>query len=137
MTSITFDQAHGLAPVVEKIKQSIQTSVLVTAITSACVGISLPEVVVPLTKLIEQIIVSSQWSDIESSIAGAIDCGGFQLGDEALSVIADAFKTRSLRQYTGNFGNMVMDAWNLHQIDDTGSIAGGEAVLEFVQKYKN
>ena len=131
------DQATVVAPVVENIKHSIQTSVLVSATTSACIGISLPEVVEPLSNLIELIMMFSQWSDIELSVAAAIDCGQFNLGDEAKSVIMDAFRRLSLRQYRGNFGNLIVDAWKLHQIDDTGSIACGEAVLEFVQMYKN
>jgi hypothetical protein len=130
------DQVKKIAPVVENIKHSIQTSVLVTATTSAIAGTSLPMVVEPLTNLIELIMLLSQWCDIESSVATAIDCGQFHLGDEAKSVIMDAFRRRSLRQYVGNFGNLIVDAWKLHQIDDTGSIASGEAVFEFVQKYK-
>jgi len=141
LTSISFeaigdDQVKGIAPVVEKIKHSIQSSVLVTATTCACVGISLPEVVEPLTNFIELIMMFSQWSDIESSVTAAIDCSQFHLGDDVKSVLIDAFRRRSLRQNSGNFGSMIGDVWKMHQIDDTGSIAGGEAVLEFVQKYK-
>lgn len=141
MTSISFDevgddQVKGITPVIENVKHSIQKVVLLTAVTSVCVGLSLPDVVEPLTKLIEQIMLFSQWSDIESSVSTAIDCVQFHLGDEAKSVIMDAFIRRSQRQSTGNFGNMIVDAWKLHQIDDTGNIACGEAVHEFVQKYK-
>ncbi len=130
------DQVKEIAPVVENTRHSIQTSVLTSATTSACVGISLLEVVEPLTNLVEVIMMLSQWSDIELSVATAIDCDRFHLGDEAKSVIMDAFRRRSLHQYVGNVGNLIVDAWKLHQIDDKVSIACGEAVLEFVQKYK-
>lgn len=121
---------------IENVKHSIQKAVLSTAVTSVCAGLSLSDVVEPLMKLIEQIMLFSLWSDIESSVSTAIDCGQFYLGDEAKSVIMDSFRRRSQRQSTGNFGNIIVDVWKLHQIDDTGSIACGEAVYEFVQKYK-
>ena len=39
--------------------------------------------------------------------------------------------------FHASFGKIVLDMWEMHQTDDTGGIAGGEAVLDFVQRYKN
>mmetsp|Transcript_1798 Transcript_1798/g.3860 ORF Transcript_1798/g.3860 Transcript_1798/m.3860 type:complete len:1156 (-) Transcript_1798:61-3528(-) len=130
-------QRQAIEPVVENIKRAIQTDVIITAVTSACVGMSPPEVLEPLTNLIRVIFMFSQWSDIEASVSAAINCGQFQLGDEAKLVALKNFKKCTMSEYTtANFGNMISDMWSMHQTDDTGSIAGGEAVLEFAQRYK-
>lgn len=110
---------------------------LATVVTSACIGISPPEVLEPATNLIQKILLFSQWPDIEASVSAAINCGKFQLGDDAKSVAIEAFRTCTMSKHTtANFSSIIAEMWNLHQTDDTGSIAGGQAVLDFVQKYQ-
>ena len=136
----TLDEAqlNEILPVIENIKHTIQTDIIGTAITSTCVGMAPPEVLEPMTDLIRAILMFSQWSDIESSVAGAINCGQFNLGDDAKSVAFDAFRKEAESDYiSANFGKIILEMWEMHQTDDTGSIAGGEAVLDFVQRYKN
>ena len=138
LESLDEEQRQAIEPIVGTIKNALQTDIIITAVTSACAGISPPEVLKPMTDLIRVILRLSQWSDIEASVSAAINCVQFQLGDKAKSVAFEAFKMSTVSEYTpANFGKMVADMWNMHQSDDTGSIAGGEAVLEFVQRYKN
>ena len=130
-------QRDAIVSVIASIKHAVQTDVIITAITSTCVGISPREVLQPLTDLMRVILMFSQWSDIEASVSVAINCGQFQLGDEAKSVALQAFKKCTESEYiTANFRKMISDMWEMHQTDDTGTIAGGEAVLDFVQRYK-
>jgi len=130
-------QRDAIVSVIASIKHAVQTDVIITAITSTCVGISPREVLQPLTDLMRVILMFSQWSDIEASVSIAINCGQFQLGDEAKSVALQAFKKCTESEYiTANFRKMISDMWEMHQTDDTGTIAGGEAVLDFVQRYK-
>jgi hypothetical protein len=82
--------------------------------------------------------VYSQWSNIKASISAAIDCNHFQLGDEAKSVALEAFKKCTESEYVAaSFRRMILDTWEMHQTDGTGSIAGGEDVMDFFQRYKN
>ena len=132
------DEKQALSPVVKNLKHSIQTDILSTAVTSTCIGMSPPEVLGPLTKLIQIILKLSSWPDIEASISAGIDCGKFQMGNEAKSVVFDAFKKCTMSEHTtANFSSMIRDIWSMHQTDDTDSIAGGEAVLGFIQKYNS
>lgn len=138
LEALSEEERQSIKPIVENIKQLIQADVIGTAITSSCVGLSPLEVLEPLTSLMKAIMKFSQWTEIEASVSAAIDCGQFQLGDEAKTVVFEAFKKSTTSEYVdANFGKMISDTWNMHQTDDTGSIAGGEAVLDFVQRYKN
>ena len=143
MTSINLDgleedEKQAISHVVQKVKHSIQTEVLSTAITLACIGMSPQEILEPMVKLIQLILKFSQWTEIEASVSAAINISAFQLGNEAKSALFEAFRKSSQSEYTNsNFSNMIKQAWALHQTDDTGSIAGGEAVLLFIEKYRN
>eukprot|EP00578_Thalassiosira_sp_NH16_P025166 CAMPEP_0181087580 /NCGR_PEP_ID=MMETSP1071-20121207/6347_1 /TAXON_ID=35127 /ORGANISM="Thalassiosira sp., Strain NH16" /LENGTH=1183 /DNA_ID=CAMNT_0023169475 /DNA_START=176 /DNA_END=3724 /DNA_ORIENTATION=- len=128
------DQQLTIKPIVDRIKYSIQTDAIITCV-GLTLGISPPEVLDPLTDLIRLILTFSQWPDIEPSVSAAINCSQFQLGDEAKSVVFEALKRSTMSEYiAANFGTMISDMWNMHQSDDTGSIAGGEAVSDFVQR---
>ena len=132
------DEKQAISHVVQKVKHSIQTDVLSTAITLACIGMSPQEILESMIKLIQLILKFSQWEEIETSVSAAIDVSGFQLGNEAKSLVFEAFRKSSQSQYTSSsFSNMIKQTWALHQTDDTGSIAGGEAVLQFIEQYRN
>ena len=105
------------------------------AVTLVC-GLSPREVIEYITNLLQAIFVHSQWKDVEASACAALSCSQFKLGDEAKSVVLEVFEKCTVSGYTpANFGNMLADMWDMHQTDDVGAIAGGQAVLEFVQKY--
>mmetsp|Transcript_14196 Transcript_14196/g.30254 ORF Transcript_14196/g.30254 Transcript_14196/m.30254 type:complete len:1153 (-) Transcript_14196:223-3681(-) len=132
------DRKDSIVSVIENIKRVLQTDILITAITSTCAGISPREVLDPLSGLMRAIVSISQWSDIESSVSGGINCGQFQLGDEAKSVALQAFqKCTESEHVPANFRKLISDMWEMHQTDDVGNIAGGEAVLDFIQRYKS
>ncbi|KAL7530460.1 hypothetical protein ACHAXR_006117, partial [Thalassiosira sp. AJA248-18] len=61
------DQRDTLVPVIENIKQTIQSDVIGNAITSTCVGTSPAEILEPLIDLMQAILMFSHWSDIEST----------------------------------------------------------------------
>mmetsp|Transcript_28212 Transcript_28212/g.51399 ORF Transcript_28212/g.51399 Transcript_28212/m.51399 type:complete len:268 (-) Transcript_28212:308-1111(-) len=137
LESLDDAQRDAISSVIAIIEHAVQTDVITTAITSTCAGVSPRDVLEPLTNLMRVILTLSQWSAIEASVSAAIDCGQFQLGDEAKSVAFETFKVCTESEYvSANFGKMILVMWEMHQNDDTGSIAGGEAVLDFVQKYK-
>lgn len=137
LDSLGEDQRSSILPVIDIIKQAIQSDIIIIAVSSTCVGTAPPEVFEPLTDLSRAVLMFSQWPDIESSVSAAINCSQFQLGDEAKLVALEAFKKCTESQYVAaNFRKMISDMWEMHQTDDTGSIAGGEAVLRFIQKYK-
>ena len=132
------DEKCATIPVIDNVRKTIQSDVIGNAITSTCVGMAPPELLEPLTDLMEAILKYSVWSCIEPSVSAAINCGQFQLGDEAKTVAYDTFKRCAESEYiTANLRKIVSDMWHMHQTDDTGSIAGGEAVLEFVRRYKS
>lgn len=138
LDSLSEEEGNSIAPVTAKIKETIQTDVLGNAITSTCVGMSPSDVLELLTKLMQVILKFSNWSEVEPTVSAALGIGQFQLGDEARLVALQAFKKSAESEYTtANFAKIVADMWNLHQTDDNGSIAGGEAVLDFVERYKD
>lgn len=142
LASISLDtleegQRQAIGSVAANIKSVIQTDIIITAVTLSCAGTSPPEVLELLANLIAVIFMFSHWSDIEAPVSAGIDCAQFQLGNEAKLVALDNFKKSTMSEYiNAHFGSMISEMWHMHQTDDTGSIAGGEAVLEFVQKYK-
>jgi hypothetical protein len=126
-----------LQPLVNHIKHSIQTDVLATISASACLGISPPEVIEPSADLMRVILQVSQWHDVEPSLSSAINCGQFQLGDEARSVALNSFRKCAESEYISiSIVEMVSSIWEMHQSIDSGSIAGGEVVVDFVHKYR-
>ncbi len=113
----------------------VRTNVLVSLVVSVC-EVAPREVVGPATNLIKLILKCSQWGEIEGSIGVALNSNQFKLGDAVREIMVDNFKRCSINGYPpANFDGIVADIWQMHQTDDTGAIAGGEAVAEFVKKY--
>ena len=143
MTSISLEvlnaeQIAAITPIIESFKTVIQKDILSTIVTVSCVGIFQPEVLGPMTSLVEVILTFSQWKDIEASVSSSIDLESFQMGNEAKKVIYQAFQRSTNSKHTSpNFAKMIEEISHMHQTDDNGSIAGGEAVLQFIEKYKS
>ena len=143
MTSISLEglnaeQTAAVTPIIESIKAAIQKDILSTIVSVSCVGIAQPEVLGPMTSLIEVILNFSQWQDIEASLSSSIDLESFQMGNEAKKVVYEAFRQSTNSKHTSpNFAKMVEEISSMHQTDDNGSIAGGEAVLQFIEKYRS
>jgi len=141
MTSISLEglnaeQTAAVNPIIESFKAAIQKDILSTIVVS-CVGIAQPEVLGPMTSLIEIILNFSQWQDIEASVSSSIDLESFQMGNEAKKVVYEAFRQSTNSKHTSpNFAKMIEEISHMHQTDDNGSIAGGEAVFQFIEKYK-
>ena len=123
----------------DSIRLVIEKDVLSTIVTVSCVGMAhQPEVLGPMTSLLEVILTFSQWKDIEASVSSSIDLESFQMGNEAKKVIYQAFQRSTNSKHTSpNFAKMIEEISHMHQTDDNGSIAGGEAVLQFIEKYKS
>jgi hypothetical protein len=138
LESLADEERATIKPVVDSIKRSLQTDVLTTAGALTCAGVSPAEMLEPLADLMRSILTFSQWSEIESSVSASVYCDSFRLGDEARFVALEAFKKCTESEYiTANFGKMISDMWGMHQTDNVGSVAGSEAVLDFVQRYKS
>lgn len=143
MTSISLEglnaeQTTTVYPIIESIKAAIQKDILSTIVSVSCVGIAQPEILGPMTSLLEIILNFSQWQDIEASVSSSIDLESFQMGNEAKKVVYEAFQRSTNSKHTSpNFAKMIEEISHMHQTDDNGSIAGGEAVLQFIEKYKS
>jgi len=144
MTSISLEglnaeqTAAAIIPIIERIKATIQKDVLSTIVTVSCVGVAQPDLLGPMTSLLEIILNFSQWQDIEAVVSSSIDLESFQMGNEAKKVVYEAFQRSTNSKHTSpNFAKMIEEISHMHQTDDNGSIAGGEAVLQFIEKYKS
>ena len=142
MTSISLvglnvDQTAAITPITESIKVAVQKDILSKVVVS-CVGIAQPEVLGPMISLLEIILNFSRWQDIEASVSSSIDLESFQMGNEAKQVVFEAFRQSTNSKHTSpNFAKMIEEISHMHQTDDNGSIAGGEAVLHFIEKYNS
>ena len=138
LEGLNAEQTAAVTPIIESIKAAIQKDILSTIVTVSCVGMAQPEVLGPMTSLLEVILTFSQWQDIEASVSSSIDLESFQMGNEAKKVVYEAFQRSTNSKHTSpNFAKMIEEISFMHQTDDNGSIAGGEAVLQFIEKYKS
>ena len=138
LEELNAEQTVAITPITESIKDDVQNDVLSTIVTVSCVGMTQPEVIGPMTSLLEIILNFSQWQDIEASVSSSIDLESFQMGNEAKKVVYEAFQRSTNSKHTSpNFAKMIEEISHMHQTDDNGSIAGGEAVLQFIEKYRS
>ena len=138
LEELNAEQTVAITPITESIKDDVQNDVLSTIVTVSCVGMTQPEVIGPMTSLLEIILNFSQWQDIEASVSSSIDLESFQMGNEAKKVVYEAFRQSTNSKHTSpNFAKMIEEISHMHQTDDNGSIAGGEAVLQFIEKYRS
>lgn len=129
-------QRQVIVPVIDYINKSARADILISLVISSCCGILPLDVVADFASLIQQILSSSQWQDVEASISAAFCTNQFLLGDEVKTVAVATFKRCTDSKYPAStFADMITDMWHMHQTDDTGAIAGGEAVLQFVKKF--
>jgi hypothetical protein len=62
----------------------------------------------------------------------------FLLGDAGGSLYLQAVRSCIQEEMdVPTLTKMFAEMWSLHQVDDTGFVAGSDAVLRFVQKYSN
>ncbi len=136
LESLDDGRRQAIVPVIDYINRSFRAEILISLVTLSCCGILPVETVIDFTSLIQQILSPSQWQDVEASISAAFSTNKFLLGDEVKTVAIATFKRCSGSDYPESvFADMITDMWNMHQTDDTGAIAGGEAVLQFVEKF--
>ena len=129
-------QKQTIMPVISYINKSVQGDILISLVTLSSCGILPLDTVAEFVSLIQQILAVSQWQDVEASISAAFCTNQFLLGDEVKAVAVASFKRCTESQCpTSTFEECISDMWHMHQTDDTGAIAGGEAVLEFVKKF--
>ena len=138
LESLDDGRRQVIAPVIDYINRSFRGELLISLVTLSCCGILPQDAVVDFASLIQQILSPSQWQDVEASITAAFLTNQFLLGDEVKTVAIATFKRCTGSEYpTSAFADMISDMWCMHQTDDTGAIAGGEAVLQFVKKFNN
>eukprot|EP00985_Skeletonema_marinoi_P032421 scaffold39130_cov139-Skeletonema_marinoi.AAC.4 len=136
LESLDDGQKQLLVPVIDYINRSFRAEILISLVTLSCCGILPLDAVTDFASLIQQILSPSQWQDVEASISAAFCTNQFLLGDEVKTVAIATFKRCIESKYPAStFADMITDMWNMHQTDDTGAIAGGEAVLQFVKKF--
>ena len=136
LESLDDERRQVIVPVIDYINRSFRAEILISLVTLSCCGILPLDTVVDFTSLIHQILTPSQWQDVEASISAAFSTNQFLLGDEVKAVAIATFKRCTASEYpTSAFADMITDMWCMHQTDDTGAIAGGEAVLQFVEKF--
>ena len=134
--SLDDGQRQVIVPVIDYIHKSARADILISLVISSCCGILPLDVVSDFASLIQQILSLSRWQDVEASISAAFCTNQFLLGEEVKTVAVATFKRCTDSEYpTSKFADMITDMWHMHQTDDTGAIAGGEAVLEFVKKF--
>eukprot|EP00970_Alexandrium_tamarense_P007214 scaffold1272_cov249-Alexandrium_tamarense.AAC.9 len=130
------EQKQALISVIQGIHTVARTDVVFSSVMAIC-GVSPPETLAPLSDLLQTILISSQWTDVEPSLSGVVNCNQFKLGPDAKTVILEAFKQCTTVDHTSStVGGMITDIWKMHQTDDTGAVAGGQAVLDFVTRYR-
>ncbi|ACI64744.1 predicted protein [Thalassiosira pseudonana CCMP1335] len=130
------EQKQALVSVIQGIHTVARTEVVFSSVMAIC-GVSPPETLAPLSDLLQTILISSQWTDVEPSLSGVVNCNQFKLGPDAKTVILEAFKQCTTVDHTSStVGGMITDIWKMHQTDDTGAVAGGQAVLDFVTRYR-
>ena len=132
--SLEDEEKKVIVPVIDYINRSFRGDILISLVTLSCCGICLH--LSKFSSLIQQILFSSQWQDVEASISAALCTNQFLLGDEVKRVAVTTFERCTRNKYPAStFTDMITEMWNMHQTDDTGAIAGGEAVLQFVKKF--
>jgi len=134
--SLDGEQNQVIMSVIDYINKSARADVLISLVTSSCCGISPLDVVADFASLIQQILFHSKWQDVETSINAAFCTNKFLLGEEVRAVAIASFRSCTESSYPiSTFADMITDMWQMHQTDDTGAIAGGESVLQFVTKF--
>ena len=138
LESLDDGQKQVIVPVMDYINRSFRGEILISLVTSSCCGILPLDAVADFASLIQQILFPSQWHDVEASVTAAFVTNQILLGDEVKTVAIATFKRCTTSEYpTSAFADMITDMWCMHQTDDTGAIASGEAVLQFVKKFSN
>lgn len=136
LESFEEDQRESMASIVGTIKHTVQNDVIATVVQTTCAGISPQGALLPLIDLLQEILLLSQWSDIEASVSITFESGPFQLGAQATAVALRALQKSAENTYIpSNFRTIISDMWDMHQTDDTGIFTGSEDVLDFVQRY--
>jgi hypothetical protein len=126
-----------VSSIIDSIKQIVRTDVMSATVVSIC-GLSPQTVVSPVADLMQSILQFSQWEEVEPSITSALTPYQFKLGDDCKLVVLDVFKRCAGGSYPSpNFEDLVSDVWNMHQTDDTESIAGGQIVNDFITKHRS
>jgi len=135
LESFEEDKRGAMVSVIGNIKHTVQNDIIATVVQITCAGISLQGALPSLTDLLSEILHFSQWPDIKDPVSGAIESGPFQLGVQATAVVIRVLQDSAENPYvSSNFRTIISDMWEMHQIDDTGTIAGGEMVVDFVQR---
>ena len=134
--NIETTKRDGVTNLIQKIKNFIQTDVLISCIAAIC-GACPQKSVIPTSNLLYSILQSSQWMDIEASITSVLSSPHtFKLGDGCKTVMIAKFKCCAEGSYPfSNFCDIVFDLWGMHQTDDTEATAGGQMMHDFITKY--
>lgn len=120
---------------VNDVMRVIRTDAVLGLLSQVC-GIAPWDVLEPLAVLLYAILARSQWQDVEASINAALCPSRFKLGDDAKAVVHGMLRKSMTRGCPiSKFGYALLDVWKMHQTDDMGSIAGGEAVSDFAHAY--
>lgn len=134
--SLEDEERKIIVPVIDYINRSFRGDILISLVTLSCCGVLPLDALSKFSSLIQKILISSQWQDVEASIRAALCTNQFLVGDEVKRVAVTTFERCTGNEYPAStFADMITDMWNMHQTDDTGAIAGGEAVLQFVKKF--
>lgn len=121
--------------VIHKVKHIVQTDVTSTLISSIC-GTTPQDNVAKVACLMQMILQSSSWDEVEASITPILTSNRFQLGDVCRSTVIQVMKRCTDSSYpSSNFGDFVFDVWDMHQTDDSHATVGGQMVHDFVTKY--
>ena len=126
-----------MASILDKTNQIIRTDVMSSSVAAIC-GMSPRTVLASLADLLQTILQSSRWEDVEDHVTSALTPYQFKLGDECRSVVLEVFKRCAEDIYpTSNFVDLIRDVWEMHQTDDTEAAAGGQVVHDFITKYRS
>ena len=125
-------------PTLKKSVGSVRRDLISTLIIGAC-GIFQQELIDPAASLLYLILSTTPPSEAEQYSSEALRQEKFALGENArnttliiLGKCAQGTTTQS------RLMDALADIWQMHQSDEAeGSVAGGDAVANFVQKYRN
>jgi len=125
----------AIGPTVDDSISRVRGDVISRLLCGAC-GVMPRETLDRAAELLHSILLMSSNEESETAIMSSLRQEYFMLGDEAVAVTV---KVLSLCANGSASPSLLMELfsylWQLHQSDDTGAVAGGEAVEKFKLKF--
>jgi len=122
---------HAIGPFISDLISKVRVPIAERLIRGTCGSFSV-EIIDPAALLFFQLLKTTQQVYHESLLVTALRQERFRLGDEAriisLKVLSNAADSIVVMDF-------MQDLWYMHESDDTGSVAGGDAIKRLERKF--